>query len=718
MSFIELDSTLEINKDLIESPNLCDRFTEHDLSVIGGAIWTGYSRDKGSREKWEVRMDASMNLAMQICEPKNFPWAGCSNVVFPLVTIAALQFSARAYQNIITGTDIVKYRVIGKDVGPARERALRIGKHMSWQCMEQDEAWEEQHDRLLINLAIVGSAFIKTYYDPGKGYVVSDLVMSKDLVIDYYAKSVEAAARKTHRFTMYRNEIYEKCMRGVFDKNVLEAAWFNTAPGQKAYHKGNSDRRLGQMPPQPDENTPFWMLEQHCWFDFDKDGYYEPYTVTIDEVSHKVVRIVSRCDREEDIERTHSGEIICIKPTEYFTKYSFIPSPDGGIYDLGFGVFLGPINEAVDSGINQMVDFGTMQNSLGGLLGRGAKIRGGVYTMAPWEFKRVDSSGDDLRKNIYMWPDRSPPDFMLKLIALLIDYSNRVAGTVDATVGENPGQNTPASTFQGMREDGMQVFGMIYKRVWRAMKWEFKVRFQMNRVFLRDHEGFGSGEDFIRREDYIGSPDQIAPVANPRLTSAVMKFQQATAIKQSAMTTAGYDRDEVEKNWLASMEVEGTDRMYVGIEKTGPLPNPKVMIEQAKLQGLQSKIKAEQTKWAHQLLEDQRLNNAKIALLEAQAIAAKAQAAAATSDADVARIGQQLEAFDALLQMHKEYGGMVNDRIKALTSSGGSDDQGTSDGGAGVSGLEGASGNPGDSAVSVSVPGGSQVSVGHGGVSS
>ena len=45
----------------------------------------------------------------------------------------------------------------------------------------------------------------------------------------------------------------------------------------------------------------------------------------------------------EDVERNERGEIIRIRATEYYTKYGFIPSPDGGVYDivLDSDVFLG-----------------------------------------------------------------------------------------------------------------------------------------------------------------------------------------------------------------------------------------------------------------------------------------------------------------------------------------------------------------------------------------
>src|SRR5580658_10882967 len=186
MQFLRLTKHIKIDADVASSPNLCDKFSEEDLTNIGQLVWEGYTRDKQSREKWEKRMQAGMDLAMQIQKDKTFPWANCSNVVFPLVTIAALQFSARSYANIIQGTDVVRYRVIGEDpMGQLKDQANRISMHMSYQVLEEDTAWEEQHDRLLINLAIVGCNFIKTYFSPSMGHNVSELVMARDLVLDY-----------------------------------------------------------------------------------------------------------------------------------------------------------------------------------------------------------------------------------------------------------------------------------------------------------------------------------------------------------------------------------------------------------------------------------------------------------------------------------------------------------------------------------------------------
>jgi len=676
--------------------NLLPRITDDQaLDCIKASIWDGYQADLTSRAPWERRTNAAMDLAMQIQQEKSFPWPGASNVIFPLVTISALQFAARAYNNLIQGTDVVRYRIAAQDQsGELSKRAKRIGRHMSWQVLEEDEAWEEQHDKLLINLAVVGSAVIKTYWSPSLRHNVSELVTARNFVIDYYAKSIESAARATQIITLDRNDIYTRVKEEMFT-DVLKKPWYSQPAAQTQPianpQQANADRRQGVLPPPSDMNTPFTFLEQHLNLDLDGDGYAEPYIATMELGSKELVRLVARWDKPESVIK-HQAEIVTIKPTHYFTKYSFIPSPDGGFYDMGFGLFLGPINETVNTGINQLLDNGTMQNSLGGFLGRGAKIRGGVYTMAPWEWKRVDSTGDDLRKNLIPFPDRQPSTVMFQLISLLINYANRLAGTMDQSVGESPGQNTPASTSRATLEEGMKVHMMIFKRVWRSLREEFRKLYQLNAQFLPSSMPFGEGEDMIRQEDYKGGSNMIAPVADPNIASTEMRLTQVSAIKQSAATTPGYDTDEVERTFLAALQVDNIDIIFPGSKKRPAGPDRFIAVEQLKQQGHLAKYKHESQRWANELLEEKRLNTAKIANLEAQAVQFMAQAQATADSAKLAKIETILARFDSAINAAKEYNAAVDGRLAALqpggTGGSGTADGGSDEAGAGMDGME------------------------------
>lgn len=617
---ITLDHYLTLDQKTIESPNLTDQFGEQDLRRISDVVWQGYDTDKRSRNKWEQRTEAAMDLAMQIQKTKNFPWADCSNVAFPLVTIAVMQFHARAYPAIINGPNLVKYDVVGADPnGDQHERAERIGMHMSWQIMEQDSDWESQQDRLLINVPVVGSAFKKTYFSGTEGYNESDFVMSKDLVLDYFANCVEDCPRKTHVIPLFRNEIYSRVKRGTF-KDILEESWYKQPVLPKTTtQNANADNRSGQnMPTQPDYSTPFVFLEQHCDMDLDGDGYAEPYIITIEESSKCVVRIVCRFERESDITRNPEGDVIKIRAMEYFTKYSFIPSPDGGIYDMGFGVLLGPLNESTNSLINQLIDAGSMANAAGGFLGRGAKLRGGVYTFAPFGWQRVDSSGDDLRKSIFPLPVREPSNVLFQLLSLLISYTNRISGATDIMVGESVGQNTPADTARQMQAEGMKIYNAIFKRIWNSMKEEFRKLYILNAYHMPATLSFGTAGKMVTVQDYKGDPTRIRPVADPNTTTQADRIQQAMLLKQSAATTPGYNVAEVERMYLKAVGVPNIDVLY-DPEKFQPGEDLKITLKKMDLQREEMRINAAQQQHIADLMAESQLNQAKILQLQAQA---------------------------------------------------------------------------------------------------
>lgn len=657
---LTLESPISLTAQAIQSSNLCDLFSENDLKNIGLECFTGYDADERSREQWLLRNEAGMDLALQIQKGKSFPWPGCSNVAFPLVTIAALQFHARAYPAIVNGNQIVKCAVFGDDPsGEFTAHAKRVSTHMSWQLLYEDASWEEQEDKALLNLSIIGTNFKKSYRK--NGHNVSELVLAKDLVLNYWSKSVEEAPRKTHRIPKFRNEVYENVLRGLW-RDVLEESWYTSPKAPPtSYTKQEQDKRQGVTPPQPDDTTSLLFLEQHCNLDLDDDGYAEPYIVTFEATSHSVVRIVTNFDSEDAIERVKGGErngqIIKITPNEYFTKKTFIPSPDGGIYDIGFGVFLGPLNEAVNSLVNMLLDAGTLQTTAGGFLGRGAKIRSGTNAFSPFEWKRVDATGDDLRKSVFPLPVNAPSDVLFQLLFLLINYASRIAGTTDITVGENPGQNTPAQTTQTMVEMGQKIYTAIFKRIWQSSREEFQKLFKLNGKFMSMDRSSAGG---ATRADYLVPATNIQPVADPNITSDSQRIQQAMLLKQTAASTPGYDKDEVERRFLSALRIEGVDSVFKGANGQPPPKDPLLAVQELRNAGdlqvkqldlqvkqLELQMKSQESQAAQQqfvmkLQEEQRLNNAKILELEAKAAEAAANAQNEAAYAQVALINAEM----------------------------------------------------------------------------
>jgi chaperonin GroES len=649
---LKLEYKITLDKDTIESPNLAPLFPEDDLKAIGQYVHAAYQADVESREPWLRRNTAALDLAMQVQKDKNFPWPNASNVAFPLITIAALQFHSRAYPAIIPGANPVQVRVIGPDPNGERcAKAEKVSKYMSWQLMEQDADWEEQVDRALLYVPIAGTGWKKTYWSGSKEYNESDFVPATDLVLNYWARSVTDCPTKTHIIPMSRNTMHSRILEGVFC-DVREDEWYKSDAPQPPQTAASAakDNRIGTTVPQPSEATPFICLEQHCCLDLDQDGYEEPYIVTFEQDTQTVLRIVCRFDRESDIERNANKEIIRIHGTEYFTKIPFLPSPDGGIMDIGFGTLLGPLNESVNSTINQLLDAGTLANTAGGFLGRGAKIRGGVYNFSPFQWNRVDSTGDDLKKSILPLPTREPSNVLFQLLSLLINYTEKISGAVDVTTGGNPGQNTPASTFQGMVTQGQKVYAAIFKRIWRSMKEEFKKLYLLNGRFLPS-EGvlFAGTTNYISKADFLDDPGSVVPVADPDVLSDEAKLSQASALLGLSKGNPAYDQDEVQVTMLRALKIPNIEKVYKGIKNAPPPPpDVKIQVEQLKLQHRGLELALKRQEFIASLMEQRRLNEAKIVEMYAQAAFLETQAGGV-------KAGNQIKAFQAIIDGMKVY---------------------------------------------------------------
>ena len=316
----------------------------------------------------------------------------------------------------------------------------------------------------------------------------------------------------------------------------------------------------------------------------DEDGYKEPYIVTIDEAG-QVLRIVARYD-DDDVVYNNDDEILRIEAEEYFTKFSFIPNPDGGFYDIGFGVLLGPTNEAANTIINQLVDAGTLSNLQSGYIGRGARIKKSDTSFKPGEWKQINVTGDDLRKNIFPLPVREPSGVLFNLLGTLLDSGNRLASTTEMMVGENPGQNQPATTTLAVIEQGMKVFTAIYKRLYRSLKKEYKKLFDLNSDYLDEQEYFtildiGNEQvQKIARDDYNEDTYDVVPAADPNVITEAQRLAKAQALMEM-IPLGTVNPQEVTMRVLRAMEQPAIEQL---VQMPPPQPDPKVELEAQKQQ--------------------------------------------------------------------------------------------------------------------------------------
>lgn len=584
----------------IADVNIAEHLDEELLHKIGSDVYAGFDLDLGTRVDWDKAMEEWLRLAKQTVEPKTYPWPKASNVKYPLLSTAAMQFGARAYPSLVPSNEqVVKARVIGKDpTGEKLDRAERVSIYMSYQLMDEMEGWEEDMDKMLIMLPILGTLFKKTYWDSVKKVNCSRLVLPKNLVVNYWSKCLPTSERVSEIIEMSPRVLKERQMAGLFlDIDLGEAPQPVAMMQTKEVY----------AQPALDDTTPYTLIEQHTYLDLDKDGYKEPYIVTIHKESTKVLRIVARFDEEsfvwkEGTEDSGKPVLVKIEPTQYYTKFGFIPNPDGGFYDMGFGCLLGPLNESVNTLINQLVDSGTLHNLQSGFLGKGLRLKMGESRFTPGEWKSVNATGDDLRKQIVPLPTKEPSSVLFQLMGALITSGKELASVAEIFVGKMPGQNTPATTTMASIEQGMKVFTAVYKRIFRSLSEEFRKLYKLNQKYLNKEEYVGILDIQIGQDDFNTEDHDIFPGADPQAISSTEKLMKAQGLME-LLPSGLLNPVEVIKRVLVAQEQPNYEQLLnPQVLETGQPPPPQ---PDPKLQEMQMKSQLEQQKIAQKGEQDQ-----------------------------------------------------------------------------------------------------------------
>lgn len=567
---------------ILDSKNLIEDLDEKQLTTIGDEVVTGFDIDVASRKPWEEDIDRWTKLALQISKEKTYPWRGASNVKYPLLATACLQFAARAYPSLVPSDgNVVKFKVIGYDNdGQKAIRAERLSKHMSYQIMFEMDTWEEDMDKLLFSLPIVGTMFKKTYWDSIKQKNCSALIWPKNLVVNYWSKSLEDSERVTEWFELSPRKLKERQLQGLYRDIDLGAPTNSLVFDNEI--KGTTQIRMDE-----DNITPYLILESHTYIDLDKDGYKEPYIVTVEYSSRKVLRIVPRFT-DKDVLVGDNNKVITIIPTEYYTKYSFIPNPDGGFYDIGFGRLLGTINASVDTIINQLIDAGSLGNLQAGFIGKGLRIKLGESSFRPGEWKAVNATGDDLKKQILPLPVNPPNQVLFDLLQYLVQSGRDLASVAEIFVGKMPGQNTPATTTMASIEQGMKVFTAVYKRIFRSLTNEFRKLYKLNSTYLNPETVVAVLDSPVQQAEYDGPPDDVFPGADPAAVSNQEKQQKAQVLLQ-LLGVGTVNPMVVTKYVMEAHEIPQPDTFLM---EQQPQPDPKMEEMKMKAQLEQQKAQA------------------------------------------------------------------------------------------------------------------------------
>jgi hypothetical protein len=501
--------------------NLAEFMDDSDLQSLGMDLVEDFGKDSMDRRDWiQTYVDGLKLLGLKY-EDRTEPWQGACGVFHPMLTESVVRFQSEAMMETFPAMGPVKTQIVGAIDVMREEAAARVREDMNYQLTEVMVEYRPEHEKMLWNLPITGSAFKKVYYDPNKGRQAAVFIPAEDIVVPYGASNLESAERVTHVMRKTENEMTK----------LMEAGFYmDVELGEPSYELDDVEKQKAEeMGLSALQDDRYRVLEMHVDLDLsgfehtDKKGRLTgialPYVVTIEKGTRKVLAIRRNW---------YEGDVLHTK-RQHFVHYQYIPG--FGFYGYGLIHLIGGYAKSATMLIRQLVDAGTLSNLPGGLKSRGLRVKGDDTPIQPGEFRDVDVPSGSIRDNILPLPYKEPSQVLFALFQNIVQEGRQFASSGDMNVSDMSSQ-APVGTTLALLERTLKVMTAVQARLHYTMKQEFKLL----KVIIADYtpeEYEYEPEDAGRKAkkaDY-DSVDVI-PVSDPNAATMAQKIVQYQAVLQ------------------------------------------------------------------------------------------------------------------------------------------------------------------------------------------
>ena len=531
------DGSVDVNFDpesLIQSQatdfnaNLADFVDERELGYLSSTLYQNYQDYKSSRKDWEKSYTQGLELLGFKYENRTEPFAGASGATHPVLAEAVTQFQALAYKELLPATGPVRTQIIGVQTPEKTQQANRVKDFMNYQLMDQMKEYEPEFDQMLFYLPLAGSSFKKVYYDDLLERAVSKFVPADDLIVPYTATSLDDAEAIIHRIKISENELRKQQVAGFYRDVELKAGYDNLTEVEKKELELEGTVKTGR------DDDVFTLLE--CHVNLDLEGFEDigadgeptgiklPYIVTIEENSREILSI-RRNYEQNDPKKSK---------IQYFVHFKFLPGL--GFYGFGLIHMIGGLARTATSALRQLLDAGTLSNLPAGFKQRGIRIRDDAQAIQPGEFRDVDAPGGNIRDAFMTLPFKEPSQTLLQLMGVVVNAGQRFASIADLQVGDG-NQQAAVGTTVALLERGSRTMSAIHKRIYAALKNEFRILSRVFRLYLPAEYPYDvvGGQKMIKQSDFDDRVD-ILPVADPNIFSQTQRISLAQTELQLAMS--------------------------------------------------------------------------------------------------------------------------------------------------------------------------------------
>ena len=543
--------------------NLADHVSESELARLAGDLIAAFDADRQSRSEWERTYIKGLELLGTKFEERSTPWPGACGVFHPLITEAAVRFQATSIMETFPAAGPVKTQIQGTPNPEKDRQAKRVQQDMNYLLTERMPEYRAEHEKMLFNLALAGTAFKKNYFDPTLGRPVSMFVPAEDFVVPYGAADLRSAPRYTHVLKRYPNEVRKLQVAGFYrDIDLPEPAPdFSDIQRKKDGLTGDE--------PSAEHDDRHTLLEIHV--DLDLEGFEDrgadgeptgvalPYVVTIEKSSMVVLAIRRNWLESDPLKQKRI----------WFTDYHYIPAM--GFYGFGLIHLIGGLTKSATSILRQLVDAGTLSNLPGGLKSRGLRIKGDSTPIMPGEFRDVDVPAGSIREAITFLPYKEPSAVLAGLLDKLVEEGRRFASISDMNIGDAK-QEAPVGTTLALMERAMKVMSAVQARLHASMRREFKLLVEIVRDEMPAEYEYEVEPGVTRATDYDDRVDVI-PVSDPNATTMSQRVVQYQAALQLASTAPPgmYDLPELHRQMLGVLGITGVDKIIPSTKEHKPV---------------------------------------------------------------------------------------------------------------------------------------------------
>jgi hypothetical protein len=531
--------------------NLADLIDERELDSLGDELINYFDKDQQDRKEWIQTYVEGLKLLGLRYEERTEPWQGACGVFHPMLTESVVRFQAEGIMETFPAAGPVKTKIIGRETPETTEASERVQEDMNYQLTEVMSEYRPEHEKLLWNLPIAGSAFKKVYYDPSKGRQMAVFIPAEDIIVPYGASNLETAERVTHVMRKTENEVIKLQEAGFYRDVELGDPGYELDDIEKQKAEEN-----GMSAIQDDR---YRILEMHIDLDLkgfehkDKKGRETgialPYVVTVEKGTGTVLAIRRNW---------YEGDELHLK-RQHFVHYQYIPG--FGFYGYGLIHLIGGYAKSATMLIRQLVDAGTLSNLPGGLKSRGLRIKGDDTPIQPGEFRDVDVPSGSIRDNILPLPYKEPSQVLFALFQNIVEEGRSFASSGDMNVSDMSAQ-APVGTTLALLERQLKVMGAVQSRMHYTMKQEFKLL----KVIIADYtpEEYDyepeEGDRKAKKSDY--DMVDVIPVSDPNAATMAQKIVQYQAVMQLAQTAPQlYDMSFLHRQMIEVLGVKNAEKL-------------------------------------------------------------------------------------------------------------------------------------------------------------